>query len=37
MLHAYSLELKHPINGKSLKFTAPMPGDMEKVIQELKD
>jgi 23S rRNA pseudouridine1911/1915/1917 synthase len=37
MLHAYSLELNHPVNGKPLKFTAPMPGDMEKVIQELKD
>ncbi len=37
MLHAYSLELKHPVNGKPVKLTAPMPGDMEKVIQELED
>ncbi|MCK5140274.1 MAG: RluA family pseudouridine synthase, partial [Thermodesulfovibrionia bacterium] len=35
MLHAYSLELKHPVKGNPLVFTAPMPEDMKKAIKEL--
>ncbi|RJQ44093.1 MAG: RluA family pseudouridine synthase [Nitrospiraceae bacterium] len=35
MLHAYSLKLKHPEDGRLLEFSAPMPGDMEGVIREL--
>ncbi len=35
MLHAYSLKLKHPITEKPMEFTAPMPKDMEKAIEEL--
>jgi 23S rRNA pseudouridine1911/1915/1917 synthase len=35
MLHAYSMRLKHPVNGESLEFTAPMPEDMEEAIGEL--
>ncbi|MCK5512101.1 MAG: RluA family pseudouridine synthase [Thermodesulfovibrionia bacterium] len=35
MLHAYSLELKHPVKGNPLVFTTPMPEDMKKAIKEL--
>ena len=28
-LHAYCLELKHPLTGKKMKFTAPMPKEFE--------
>ena len=35
MLHAYSMRLKHPVNGESLEFTAPMPEDMEEAIGKL--
>jgi 23S rRNA pseudouridine1911/1915/1917 synthase len=36
MLHACSLKLHHPLSGESLEFTAPLPEDMEKAIEELK-
>jgi 23S rRNA pseudouridine1911/1915/1917 synthase len=36
MLHAYSLKLTHPVTGKLLELAAPMPGDMVKAIEELK-
>lgn len=35
MLHAHSLKFKHPINGEPLEFTAPIPEDMEKAVEEL--
>lgn len=35
MLHAYSLKLKHPIDGRLLEFTAPMPEDMKRAVEEL--
>ncbi|MDE2292789.1 MAG: RluA family pseudouridine synthase, partial [Elusimicrobia bacterium] len=28
MLHAYRVELEHPVTGEPVKFTAPMPADM---------
>ena len=31
-LHAYCLELKHPITGKNMKFTAPMPKEFESLF-----
>jgi 23S rRNA pseudouridine1911/1915/1917 synthase len=34
MLHAYSLKLKHPLSGEPLEFEAPVPEDMERVIEE---
>ena len=37
MLHAYSLKFKHPSTGKLIELTAPMPDDMEKAIEELRD
>jgi 23S rRNA pseudouridine1911/1915/1917 synthase len=35
MLHAYSLILKHPVNGDILEFKAPVPEDMEEAINAL--
>ena len=37
MLHAYSLKLKHPVDGRLMEFTAPMPEDMKRAIEELGD
>ncbi|MBI4653951.1 MAG: RluA family pseudouridine synthase [Nitrospirae bacterium] len=35
MLHAYSLKLNHPLDGRPLEFIAPMPEDMERAIKEI--
>jgi 23S rRNA pseudouridine1911/1915/1917 synthase len=35
MLHAYCLKLKHPIDGRPMEFTAPMPEDMKMAIEGL--
>lgn len=32
LLHAYRLEFEHPINGSMMKFEAPLPEDMKKMI-----
>lgn len=37
MLHAKSLEFKHPITGENLKLEAPLPEYFQKVINELED
>ncbi|MCE5300761.1 MAG: RluA family pseudouridine synthase [Spirochaetia bacterium] len=36
MLHATVLELSHPVSGKALKFEAPIPEDMLKLIKMLR-
>lgn len=36
MLHAKSLEFKHPITGENLKLEAPLPEYFQKVINELE-
>lgn len=33
-LHAYCLELKHPISGKKMKFTAPMPKEFDNLFKK---
>ena len=33
-LHSMSLELTHPVTGERMKFHAPMPEDMEKLIEK---
>jgi 23S rRNA pseudouridine1911/1915/1917 synthase len=33
LLHAYKLEVEHPVTGKPLSFTAPMPPDMAEIAQ----
>ena len=37
MLHAKSLEFKHPITGKIMKLEAPLPEYFEKVLKELEE
>lgn len=35
-LHAFSLTLRHPVSGKELHLEAPLPADMQTVIEQLK-
>ncbi len=35
MLHSHILGFKHPVTGEALQFTAPMPEDMKKAVEEL--
>ena len=35
-LHAAALELSHPRSGKLMRWSAPLPGDMEKLIAGLR-
>ena len=35
-LHAYSIEINHPLNNKKIKFTAPVPQDLENSIKEIE-
>ncbi|HBG47056.1 MAG TPA: RNA pseudouridine synthase [Deltaproteobacteria bacterium] len=37
MLHAYMLGITHPRTGDSMEFTAPMPPDMEKLVEALRE
>lgn len=37
MLHAKSLEFKHPITGKTLKLEAPLPEYFEEILEELEN
>ena len=34
-LHAYALELDHPVTGEHLSLTAPIPDDMARLVPEL--
>ncbi len=36
-LHASSLAFRHPIMGKTVEFTAPLPADIEKILEVLRD
>jgi 23S rRNA pseudouridine1911/1915/1917 synthase len=36
-LHAYGLSFDHPVSHKRLDITAPIPGDMVKLIENLKN
>ena len=35
-LHAYELELTHPVTGERMKFTSPLPHDMETLLKVLR-
>lgn len=35
-LHSYRLSFDHPITGEHLEFEAPLPEDMQKIIEELE-
>ena len=37
MLHAWRLELAHPATGKAMFFEAPVPQDMKKLIETLRN
>jgi 23S rRNA pseudouridine1911/1915/1917 synthase len=36
MLHAYRLVFTHPANGRSIRATAPLPGDFKRCLSQLK-
>ena len=35
-LHSYSLNLIHPVTGERMNFIAPLPDDMQKILDELR-
>ncbi len=35
-LHAETLAFQHPVNGKLLRFTSPLPNDMAEIVKALK-
>jgi len=35
-LHAYHLTFEHPVDGRRMRFEAPMPKDLRKLIEELR-
>ena len=35
-LHSYNLSLIHPTTGEQMNFTAPLPDDMQKILDELR-
>ncbi len=37
MLHAWRLEFTHPVTGEAMSFESPIPPDMEKVIEMLRN
>ena len=36
-LHAYSIEFKHPTKGKLVRFEAPLPADMQRLLDMLRE
>ena len=36
LLHASTISFRHPVSGKEISFTAPMPDDMLQVIEKLE-
>jgi 23S rRNA pseudouridine1911/1915/1917 synthase len=36
-LHASSIAFRHPTTGKIVEFTAPLPADIEKILEVLRD
>ena len=35
-LHAAELSFRHPVNGEDMRFRAPLPADMEKILAVLR-
>ncbi len=35
-LHAYSLTFKHPISGEEVTFKAPLPPELERILEDLR-
>jgi len=36
-LHAWKLEIRHPISGEMMEFVAPLPDDMQRLIDKLRE
>jgi 23S rRNA pseudouridine1911/1915/1917 synthase len=36
-LHSYRLSFQHPITGEQMDFSAPMPQDMEELLEEIEN
>ncbi|MCI7039234.1 MAG: RNA pseudouridine synthase, partial [Bacteroidales bacterium] len=36
-LHAQTLGFEHPVTGRQMDFSSPMPEDLEAVIQKWRD
>jgi 23S rRNA pseudouridine1911/1915/1917 synthase len=36
-LHAWRLGVEHPLSGRPLRFEAPLPGDMEELVVQLRE
>ena len=36
LLHAYRLELMHPVSGEAMTFVAPMPEDMQTIVKTIE-
>ena len=36
MLHAWRLEIDHPVTGERMAFESPLPEDMERLIEKLE-
>lgn len=36
MLHAKVLEFRHPVTGRKMRFTSPLPDDMQAALEELR-
>lgn len=36
-LHAYLLQFEHPVTGETMRFIAPVPDDMEAMLEALRD
>ena len=36
-LHAFGIEFKHPTTEKMVKFEAPLPADMNKLLDALRE
>jgi len=35
-LHAWKLEIKHPVTDELMEFEAPLPEDIQKLLDELR-
>jgi len=36
-LHAARLAFKHPADGRRMEFTSPLPDDLQRVLDELRE
>ena len=36
MLHAHKIHFRHPVTGRDMEFSAPLPGDMERLLNYLR-